>query len=188
MLKKILQEQLKELNIQKKEPLGSGMYHSVYPAKHDDNVIYKVSKLGDELDLKEIRFFAKNPRYFPKIGKYNSNYAQIEKLDTDQCHMEFDELEYVFERLRRKFTVLSDFRYLFDFFNYMGDIPKRELEMFYYKFQSEYPDEYTIFVKYKKLIDNIRVLAKKQLGKDSIDCHSQNFGYDKSGQLKMIDI
>lgn len=51
---------------------------------------------------------------------------------------------------------------------------------------SDFPKEYKpILSKYQKLIDKImKIVGKRFL----LDVHGENFGYNKSGTLKMFDI
>ena len=87
---KLNSEQLDEVEIKKKDIIGKGSYHDVYPTKDNARVIKvnRYRKLNDNEEWVEI--FNKYPEFFPKIYRVKNNYAVVEKLDTKQVKDEID--------------------------------------------------------------------------------------------------
>ena len=195
---------------EKKERLH-GAEHEVYPVKHDPNRVYKV---GDKSSImKWAPLFKKYPEIFPYVyriaplkQKINTGfsgianmsdpyYAEVEKLDDKKAQLEYEKLKTdmynsdVHTLYGSKFD--KDDVHLDDVFR---DCLKSD--NFYNKVENFLKDKecHDTFVRWfefiKKANGFIEPLKKDGGGTGFIiDIHSgKNFGYDKSGNLKCLDI
>lgn len=193
------------INITKKSSLGQGANHIVFAGVHNKNRVYKI--VNDYSDrahfIDEYKFMQKFPDFFPIIYKINDNYIELEKLDTNAKYEYIklsDEvskklvlfykdnqraktiLEYAFN-----FTALADFFFVFCDSYHNNDSDRHEVLLDFEHF-IENESWYKTYVKYKILLINVYELHKKEFGNWVIDINSGNFGYDKHGNLKMLDI
>ena len=175
---------LQELKIDyKKSQVGSE--HAVYPSKRNPNRLYKV---GQKPVVEEwLNIFQKYPFYFPQVfraGKLNTNtkynyYVEIEKLNTQRVTQEWSFME---EKLEELGYVDVDNGELIDgVLN--TNIPEKML-IDLKKYDSK---AYNLFITWTDFIHKIESIVKKN-GKNYLDIHRYNFGYDLSGTMKCLDI
>lgn len=144
---------------------------------YDGDIIIK--KFNDKYELDNtIKYFPNNPNLFPKIFKINDNIVEMERLDTKKSISEFNKLNKWFkENLNISFG-----SYLMRKYTFKLIYPDREFPILPPNIPKEHLD---IIKKYQKLINSIMLIVGKHF---LLDVHSKNFGYDKSGNLKMFDI
>jgi len=136
-----------------------GSFKQVYDLKNYKNRIVKTGNGA----VTEARIFKKNPEYSPKVYEINEDYVVLEKLDVDKATQDFEKL------------INKDRGYIHNWGLKTFSNPKE----------------------YKNLLDKITTDAGRDmldrvknivLTLNMKDIHSRNFGYDKIGNLKAIDI
>jgi hypothetical protein len=189
-----------------------GAEHEVYPVKHDPSKVFKV---GDKDNvLKWTKLFKDHPEIFPVIykvsplrQKINTNftsalakiddpyYVELEKLDDKKAREEYENLKSEIYKSDVHTLYGSKFErddiYLDDVFR---DCMKNEI--FLKKVENLLKDEpyYQLFLKWSSFLVKVNKIVaplKQAPGATGtmIDIHSgKNFGYDKSGHLKCLDI
>ena len=190
---------IKLINILKeiifKTPIGQGSEHIIYPYSKDPNKVIKTS--SQSVNKNQITIFQKHPDIFPIVYKITDKYAVLEKLDVNQAITELEKLEVEFFNLKwhsdkkRKYSILLDdlMENNDDDYDFIG--------LLYYLFQnnpsslkSELNTLYSLTQNpelLKKWIDFlIKVTSKTNQTK--LDIHSEQFGYDSKGNIKLLDI
>ena len=189
----------------KEKPLfAKGSYHKVFASKNNPNVLYKIGT--DEMVSKWIDIFRKFPELFPKVYRtgimnvklddriirmvngeitvlppgetVKARYVEIEKFDTKQALHQWD----VINRAIMDFTNNKyDAQKLFTIL----DEPTGEEIIFNLaKYLKQNNEEFKLQI----LEDFYNLLSKVYEIKPAADVHRGNFGIDKDGHLKMIDI
>jgi len=171
---------LRELNTRDKEMLGQGLEHNVYPSQ-DPN---KVVKVGETRYVdKWVKDFKSRPDLFPKIYKVGKlkddpkrSYVVMERLDTEQFMVDFEVLE----------SILEDFSH----WGVLGAIEagehKEKVWDWIYNKIKEQDEEIADF--FAKLYNNVvQTKPFKKWSLDVYDFHKGQFGYDKKGNVKMLD-
>lgn len=181
---------------QNKPILGTGVEHDIYPDNKNKDRIFKVPKdavAKDEM-YKWIKTFSKYPRIFAKIYRAKDNsYVSLEKLDTSRVQQEYRRLYDYFttkhplidqetssissDPLIEMFLIMS----LLDSTENKGKI--RDIQK---RMRQDDPSLLPIFNNWLKLTLIMRDVAERE--NLAIDFHIDNFGYDKEGNLKMLDI
>ena len=184
-----------EMDIKKKDFLGKGSFHKVYPLKYDSNKVIKVPTTEyskSEFDVSGsgswFNIFMKYPKYFPIIYKVTNNYIILEKMyiskvKEDLVIME-DELVMLFPEIADKIEMdgygVTEVLYEYIQKSVNGD-----------KISDDKLKEIKRLVKNKKIfnkyIDLMVSIAKLRL-RTFIDVNDDNFGYNNNGVLKMLDI
>lgn len=181
---KILREHLNELNIRPKGVYNvDGEDHVIYPSNNPDR-LYKVGKR--DVVLRWLRVFKNNPEFFPIVYKWGRSsmkegyyFVEVEKLDVPKAKAEYSKLRDVVFKVKFNDKGISSG----DFRNYMeGRYDIRLLEP---EFKNN-PELNEIFKRWEELSLNIVPLIGQY--KDYPDLHGNNFGYDKNGNLKCLDI
>ncbi len=160
--------------------LGQGLEHNVYPSLNPDRVL----KVGEtKYVLKWVKDFKSRPDLFPiiyRVGKVqgydNVTYVEMERLDTEQFEIDYEVLESILEEGMEWYVseALKKAKYNKDTFNKIYSIVK-----------NQDPEIAEFFV---KLYDNVIETSKFKSGIfDVYDFHSGQFGYDKKGNIKMLD-
>ncbi len=181
---------------QNKQIVGTGVEHDIYPDNKNKDRIFKVPKdavAKDEM-YKWIKTFSKYPRIFAKIYRAKDNsYVSLEKLDTSRVQQEYRRLYDYFttkhplidqetssissDPLIEMFLIMS----LLDSTENKGKI--RDIQK---RMRQDDPSLLPIFNNWLKLTLIMRDVAERE--NLAIDFHIDNFGYDKEGNLKMLDI
>ena len=174
-----------EVDIKQKTPIGGGNFHKVYDSNYKPDVVYKI---GDESVVRNwYELFKSNPDLFPKVyrkgvvnvpiknqngdivKKVKKSYVEVEKIDTKRLEKEWKlidkfcngNLQYNITRIEEKD----------DFFQDLGDeISKVNTPL------------YEAFVRIYNLVYSVYEI------KPSADIHIGQFGYDKQGNLKCLDL
>jgi hypothetical protein len=174
-----------EVEIKQKTPIGFGNFHNVYDSKYKPDVVYKI---GDESVVRDwYELFKEHPDLFPKVykkgvvnipvknqngdvvKKVKKSYVEVEKLDTNRLKKEWNlidrfsngNFQYNITRIEEKD----------DFFQQLGDeITKVNTPL------------YEAFARIYNLVFSVYEV------KPSADIHMGQFGYDKQGNLKCLDL
>lgn len=145
-----------------------------------DEKIKKVFKNINDYDFKLTKeFFPTHPEVFPIIYDITDNIITMENLDTNKAKIEYNKLNNFFKKNYKK----TAYNFLYKDHSSIGS---GNLEK-----PLHVPDEIPkdindLFVKFRTLIYKIdKIVGNKN---SLLDVHADNFGYDKNGNLKMIDI
>ncbi len=176
---------LHEIEIKNKDPYAYGTQHNIYKSLNNNDRIFKVVNPDFE-DVPEqtydwIKIFKAHPDLFPKVFRSNDRGAEVEKLDVAGANKDFTEVE---SFLNAKFGKTSFKELLFDIVENESDYKQRINDYGQYLVK----EDQKLALIFKKFISLMIKLQPINLPDDSIDIHQGNFGYDKSGKLKMIDI
>jgi hypothetical protein len=168
---------LQELSTTKKDILGQGFEHNVYPSKDPNKVI----KVGETKYVKKwVEEFKSRPDLFPIIYKTGLDkddpsimYVVMERLDTEQFEVDFDVLDSILED--GILDIIKRAERSEDYFNKIVDQVKQQDE--------EIAD---FFI---KLYNNVVETKQFRSGLFSVyDFHKGQFGYDKKGNIKCLDL
>jgi hypothetical protein len=168
---------LQELSTTKKDILGQGFEHNVYPSKDPNKVI----KVGETKYVKKwVEEFKSRPDLFPIIYKTGLDkddpsimYVVMERLDTEQFEVDFDVLDSILED--GILDIIKRAERNEDYFNKIVDQVKQQDE--------EIAD---FFI---KLYNNVVETKQFRSGLFSVyDFHKGQFGYDKKGNIKCLDL
>lgn len=167
---------LLEVVTKPKTPYSSGSEHTIYPNNHDSTKLFKVVTNDPIRGLKDnwIEIFKKYPKYFPTIYRSNDKGAEVEKLDTNKSDKEFDVF---YDDTETEFYDLLDL--IVSKKNY-----KPLLKYCTNIITQLSPEMIPAFKRWIKLAKGISSIPMNLRP----DIHKNNFGYDKKGNLKMIDI
>lgn len=175
-----------ELAITAKDVYKAGTEHAVYKDHKDPNKIYKVVK-PDHKDVSKqaynwVKVFRDNPKYFPIVYKATERGASLEKLDTSKAQKEFEAInDYIrplFKLERYWFeALLKDIA--------EGDNPKDLITQVGTKLQEDKPELAVAFKRFITLMFKLQSINNPDY---TLDAHAGNFGYDKKGNLKMLDV
>lgn len=203
---RIFKKEVDEIATTEKMAVGQGSFHKVYPSLKNPNIVYKV---GFEAEVDDwLNLFKAHPNIFPKV--YNVGYINVklkevvtqlnwrrkgkgiahkpgdnvvlkyvalERLDTDKAKENWRVLSINTEHLRNKSIQ--------EYFSSIGLNDENEKEFLNIGLElkkERYPHFYRIFLDYYNLIREIYEL------RPNADVHTGNFGYDKQGNLKCLDI
>lgn len=173
-----------EMNITPKDVYKSGTEHELYRDHKDPNKIYRVVMQGHPDISKQaydwVKIFKQYPQYFPIVYKSTERGASVEKLDANKAHKEFNEIENTMrdEMGFRWFEgMLKDIA--------EGDNPKEDIAKVGTYLQQEKPQLVSAFKRFITLMFKLQPINS---GDYTLDAHGGNFGYDKQGHLKMLDI
>ena len=167
---------LKELNIQTKPELGSGMSFTAYPSKIDSSKVIKTTIYDEPEKLHDHAYiFMKYPKYFPKVYKYVPNkYIVIEKLNTKPV------IEY-YNKLKSFSPHPNPFRNI-----PLYDPKKFDPENYLDVAIKQHPELLEMTLKLKKLYNDVDNILEKERYSE-VDFHSDNIGLDDKGNFKMLD-
>ena len=188
MIKDTLRKRLNELNITKKDIYGHGSYHNVYQSKTNPDRVYKVGSLS--VVNTWIDIFKRYPEYFPHVFRSGpltlkdktkkAYFVELEKLDTRSVRSDWDYI--FFEVGKLNCAKKRDENDLNNIFDDITDDPayiKEVLAELKRKNQKVYKN----FSEWVNLIHNVYNIVPGNL-----DVHAGNFGYDKNGNKKCLDI
>lgn len=215
MLFSILLEIFNEVQVKPKDRIGFGAFHSVYPnLKFQDKVIktkhggltqdmegkfHTLPQDNDsKLDLDEIETFQRHPDIFCKVYIVNERYAVLEKLDTKSISEESDQLEeaYITMFYKEGKDFIQQYYTGFtpeDIENFIG---RENIEQVLYSHINDkkimtnlvhYSNDKDLFLRYYYLFKKIKQ-ANIKSSNGKVDLHKRNIGYNKEGELRLLDI
>jgi hypothetical protein len=165
-------ELINEVKIRKKEKLGMGTEHDIYPSETNPDVVMKVRNCVPEKEVPWVETFKKNPDIFPIVIKHTKNYVCLEKLDTNKAVEEFEDME---NFLGYELTEA-----------YWEGIVRNKntahLKILDDKFMES--ELYEIYSRWKDLILRFYEIIPPNFYPD---LHGEQFGYSKDGKLKILD-
>ena len=198
-------EVLTDDSTRQKKLFGSGSFHRVYPSKNNPNIVYKI---GTEAQVNDwLEDFKSNPELFPKVyrvGYMNiklpeiwnefvkgqlkhykrgdtirAKYVELEKFNTKKAKYEWGIInKAIINFTKNKF----DAQILFTKIGLEDENEKIIFELAKYLKQNN--EEYQL-----QILENFyNLLSKVYEIKPTADVHKDNFGVDKDGHLKMLDI
>ena len=168
-------------------PMTKGTEHEIYTLPNDPNVLVKVGK--KEIVDKWVMVFKSNPRIFPKVIdsgvlKDGRGYGIIEKLDTKRVVDEWHQMEMALELVGVVDTDVFEDTIDQVFIDII--FGKRDGNKIYYSLSNDLASQ----ALYKKWM-NFLIKAADYMMSNSyggLDLHRYNFGYDKRGTIKSLDI
>ena len=195
---------MKEISIRRKEPIGSGTVHKVYDFEKFGDKIIK-TKYGDieftngrlerintnKIDQREIETFINNPDLFAKVYKVTERYAVIEKLDTKTFLNDVQEkvapavVRTFIQKpeLAAEWTSKKPEELTSQDFDGAGMLNAfRNHKEFIKGVLKNTPDR-SLVIELLKLINK----SYNNIHKHVIDIHENNIGYDKEGNMKLLD-
>lgn len=171
---------LRELNTKDKEILGQGLEHNVFPSQ-DPN---KVVKVGETKYVnKWVKDFKERPDLFPEIYKVGTlkddpkrSYVVMQRLDTEQFEVDYDVLK----------DILSDVSH-WDVLEAIeaGERKEEVFDWIYNKIKGQDPEIAEFYTKLYNTV--VQTKPFKNGWFDVYDFHKKQFGYDKKGNVKMLD-
>jgi hypothetical protein len=177
----ITENQLNEVVSKSKSEVGNGLFHRVFPSEKYPDKVFKVgpSNVVDHW----VGIFKDHPDLFPKIHfvkKYRFHdvpykYVLLERLDVRRFERFWDVLDKVSVKVSKR-----PIQYILNgiLFNESGptiNVIKEYLD----ENITEYSND---FIYLTELFDKLFEISKRA------DLHKLQFGYDKSGKIKCLDI
>lgn len=170
-----------EVRTQRKDRLGQGFEHDVYGSKLKPDFVIKKFTADEDLYSKEdwqemLDASVENPEIFAKIGRISldKGYFTQEKLDERGLTRDFMELgRYLFDKGvdTGDGDVLAFFYLNPDRLHVLLDTPWRE----------------TLLPKLKRFLDRVDRAGYGSGGSYLGDIRLTNLGYDKDGEIKILD-
>lgn len=163
--------------IRRKEKLNKrGMFKSVYDFESKPGYVLKTWNDGTPLVKREYEVFEKHPDLFANIIKVNWDKKWIaqEKLDSNKAYNELDTISDDFDMTASELTthlenVVLDPEAIYNDYKNLSKINPSTVPI------------YKKWVELFKKVDKIDIRGYK-------DLNPGNFGYDKSGNIKLLDI
>ena len=179
---------------------------SVWPSKNNPDIVYKFTTNEEGLlELEEEKYLSdtypdlfcktygeikkiKNPKYTPENGDEYFYYLAYERLDTMRFYNFWMTIEGIFET-SNKIDVYSDEYHAhwdiqgleaFTLGDY--DVSKEVFHIMEPEVKERAPELYNDYIMFINLIFDIREVREYP------DTNSGNFGYDKNGKIKSLDI
>ena len=203
----MIQHDVDEIATKEKELVGKGAFHNVYPSNKNPNMVYKI---GFDEDVNGwVDLFKSRPDIFPKVygtgyvniklkkqvtnfswrtGEFKPitynpgdtvkvKYVGVERLNTEKAKQHWNSLANVVSTMSGKslqtyLTSLGMDEEMEEEFLSLGERIKEMGNDFIYN----------IFVELYNLVHSVYEL------KPTADVHVGNYGYDKDGNLKCLDI
>ena len=205
----MIQHDVDEIATKEKELVGKGAFHNVYPSKKNPNIVYKI---GFDEDVDGwVDVFKSRPDIFPKVygmghiniklkkqvtnmswrtGEFKPitynpgdivkvKYVEVEKLDTKKATEYWYSLDNVVQQMSPSYTSLQKY---FTSLGLDDDLEQEFLSVGEKIKESSNDFIYNIFVSFYNLISSVYEI------KPRADVHVGNYGYDKDGNLKCLDI
>jgi hypothetical protein len=181
---------LNEIVTSEKKFLGKGINHKIYPHPTNPDVVYKVGQYHVMYDW--VPVFKAHPDLFPKVyGDIKSNmitfknyfgekerreasWILVEKLETETFITMFNDLD---DYDLGEYTATDIIRYFLHDNRYGEKVMEFERNV-----KNILPHFYEKCVELFDLITNIWEIVP------DADIHMNQFGYDKNGKLKCLDI
>ena len=185
----IMTGEVDEIRTKEKDRYGMGMSHKVYPSMKDPDMLYKI---GSESVVNEwVDLFKSRPDLFPKvykigdirvprknfrgdiIGYIDKKYVAIERLDDKRADLEWGMIDDFFMS-KDMDSFLSYIRKWDESGRILGDMADLIFK--------QKPELFDIYIRFLTLIMGLQGM------KEILDLHAEQFGYDKDGNLKCLDI
>lgn len=186
-IKTQLRESLNEMKPTPKPEFGSGAWHKVYLSRQHPDRLYKIGR-EDSVD-EWLKTFQQNPKYFPKVYRvfpYSKNpkykVVEIERLTLGKARRELNEIDSFLLDISDSVDCGGEFITNLNFFQ--GLCFQKVVNAAQ---ATNNPEIIPMLYKWGKFISAVSNIVEKDLGRD-VDLHIGNVGYDKDGNLKMIDI
>ena len=208
----MIQHDVEEIATKEKELVGKGAFHNVYISKKNPNVVYKI---GFDEDVNGwVDIFKGHPDLFPKVYKMghiniklkksattlswrngefkpityspgdtvNVKYVELEKLDTFKAQNDWLKLDYAITDLTEEGWEFQDYviHLILNYTKEGGDYDM--IDAIDENIKVSHPEMVDVLNKFVTLIRKICEVKKRP------DLHIDNFGYDKDGNLKCLDI
>lgn len=177
-----------ELNIRAKEPYAAGTEHEIYKDSKDPNKVYRVVMQGHPDISKQaynwVEIFKKYPQYFPAVYKSTERGASVEKLNTNKAMQEFDDIN---NTLRGEMEETKKLGWFTDLLKDIAEGLDRKsvINKVGMYLQENEPSLASAFKRYINLMIKLQPINSPE---HTLDAHAGNFGYDKQGRLKMLDL
>ena len=182
--------EIQELGTKEKDMYGRGLEHQIYGSKSNPNVIFKVGHKDSVDEWYEV--FKSNPEIFPKVfrsGKMQDKdiyYVELEKLDTKRFESDWDKLELALEDIGA--VDVDGGESFSDLYITHGSDAKIFSEIAK-NLNNHSKKDFDFFIELLTVIKNCEKANMKIKNKDTfVDAHKYNFGYDKDGKIKCLDI
>ena len=178
---------INEMVTKEKILIGRGAFHSIYPSVNNPNIVYKVGYGADRMNS-WVELFNEHPDLFPKtygviktfkfdvekgidgsvIKQKTGYYIAVEKLNTKSFFRFWNQID--------ELCIDKKFHHYLRYFDYgdMHNLGKRVKNI-----KPELLDQFIDFV---NLVDTIYEI------KPSADLHVDQFGIDKDGKIKCLDV
>jgi hypothetical protein len=173
----ILRSLLKEAILKKDKMNKYGAFKSMYDLNTRPDLIVKVWKEKDDYMAKdEYNTFKKYPDLFARIEKINfeRRYMVQERLDTDRVHKDFKVME--------KLLYVPYFNKFLE--QVISKISESDDEKFVNAYDNFSQKDKDTLLRYLKFFRKVRDIDTKS----DKDTNPGNMGYDKKGNLKLLDI
>lgn len=165
-----------------KQSIGKGRHSVAYDYNNNKVIKFPINGYYHEDFLETIKFMKEYPQYFAKIFKATDDYVIQEKLDVKKANKMFDELFQIFKNVENededsfgKFWGIIEYDEEYSYKNFIEKIQKEHNEL--YKFLREVQD----------LVGTLGTISYER-GIDSLDFTDNQFGFDKNGEVKLVDI
>lgn len=214
MKKVIISEKiLTELNISDKNKskyIGHGGYQYAFQSSDPDKVVkFGRNSLSDkeevfdnknvvtnfvkrkynEDELYQFQEMKKYPQYFPIIYKITPNYILLEKLDNKKAKNQYLAILNIIKKDITYANTIT-FKDLLHEFREVGDVTKMgEGYLKVHRHIRQYfrdTNDYSLLIPYNGFMNLVKNITDLKLF--DIDINAGNFGYDKKGNLKMLDV
>lgn len=187
-------------NIQEATHMASGTMSNVYlnrignrvfktPLPNDDENLRDMRKINRRYSDREIRQFQlmqKYPQFFLKIEKITPTYLVSERLHgTSEITSKIDDLFYL-QQYDENDLMVAVWSY-----GLKSVLEKPTFKEFFHV--NEHDENLSLFMDILRYVDKLRSSSFRKeyvaaTGSNVVDFWTMNFGYDSSGQLKMLDI
>lgn len=164
---------IKSILLEQDQPYKSGDEHNIFIDKEDNNRVIRVNKKGGI--AKWVKVFINNPELFPVVYEEVPGGAKLERLDTVKAQKEYEEIDNTLKSTTNFEGILNMVG--------SGNPPNKLISELIEWFKTDRPQLLKPFLSFVKLVNDVH----KRTGVDRVDAHKANFGYSKSGKLKMVD-
>lgn len=197
---------MNELDVKYKKPIGAGSEHSIFPYKKFQDKIIKTYygainfkgsnpylNINNTFDRDKSRLMKENPEFCAKVYKITERYAVIEKLNTKKFLADVEKINScVFNYCIQDEETAKIFS--IDVRN--SDSSDIQLSMLIWYKALKNKDlllkimDHCNSEVFKKLVNFLAALQHSSLHREYnyLDIHDANFGYDKNGNIKLLDL
>lgn len=177
----ITENQLNEVVSKGKNEVGSGLFHRVFPSEKYPDKVFKVGPLKVVDNWVDI--FKSNPDIFPKIHFVKGyrfhdvpyKYVLMERLNVRRFETFWDVIDKVSVKVSKR-----PIQYILN--GILFKEPNSKINLIKEYLDENVPEYSYDFIYLTELFDKVFDINKKA------DLHKYQFGYDKSGKIKCLDI